>query len=184
MLILTMAGMTVLFLVLTVSFFYTRFNMGLDPIKPPIIFLINTIVLLGSSYFMLQAIRFYKEDSTHEYVRSLWLTLLFSSIFLVGQYFGWTALLGEKINFNSGNGASYLYLLSGLHFLHVIAGIPFLIQFIITSRKKMKEPVSVLVYFSDPAKRLRLRLLNMYWHFLDILWIFLVCALFVMYWFG
>ena len=92
-------------------------------------------------------------------------------------------MLAQKVRLDSGTGAAYLYLLSGVHFLHVIAGIPFLVQFIITSRKKMKEPVSVLVYFSDPAKKLRLRLLSMYWHFLDGLWIFLVLVLFLMWFF-
>ena len=45
----------------------------------------------------------------------------------------------------------------------------------------MKEPVTVLVYFSDPEKRLRLRLLTIYWHFLDGLWIFLVLFLLANY---
>ena len=46
--------------------------------------------------------------------------------------------------------------------------------FIYQARYHMKEPVSVLVYFSDPEKRLNLRLLGIYWHFLDVLWIYLV----------
>ena len=45
----------------------------------------------------------------------------------------------------------------------------------------MKEPVSVLVYFSDPEKRLKLRLLTIYWHFLDGLWIYLVLFFWVNY---
>jgi cytochrome c oxidase subunit 3 len=38
----------------------------------------------------------------------------------------------------------------------------------------MKEPVSVLVYFSDPDKKMKLEMLSTYWHFLDGLWVFLV----------
>jgi cytochrome c oxidase subunit III len=37
--------------------------------------------------------------------------------------------------------------------------------------------VSVLIYFSDPDKRLGLLLLARYWHFLDLLWIYLVLFL-------
>jgi len=178
-----MAGMSTLFIGLTIAFFYTRFKMGIDPIRPPLIFLFNTLILLGSSYTISRAINSYKADNTERYILSLWMTLMLSFVFLIGQYFGWSEMLDQKVRLDSGTGAAYLYLLSGVHFLHVIAGIPFLVQFIITSRKKMKEPVSVLVYFSDPAKKLRLRLLSMYWHFLDGLWIFLVLVLFFMWFF-
>jgi len=75
---------------------------------------------------------------------------------------------------SSDNMASYLYLISGLHFLHVIFGIPFLAAFVIVAYKKMKEPVSVLIYFSDPGKLRKLKILTIYWHYLDILWIYLV----------
>ena len=43
----------------------------------------------------------------------------------------------------------------------------------------MREPVSVLIYFSDPEKRLKLRMLTMYWHFMDALWIYLVVFLLI-----
>jgi cytochrome c oxidase subunit 3 len=75
---------------------------------------------------------------------------------------------------NIGIGKQYLYAISGLHFAHVVAGLPFLLLFIITAYRRMKEPVSVLIYFSDPNKLMRLELLTIYWHFLDILWLVLV----------
>jgi cytochrome c oxidase subunit 3 len=31
-----------------------------------------------------------------------------------------------------------------------------------------------LIYFSDDEKKLNLKLLNTYWHFLDILWLYLI----------
>jgi cytochrome c oxidase subunit 3 len=65
---------------------------------------------------------------------------------------------------------------------HVIAGLPFLVMFYRTACKRMVDPVTVLVYFSDPEKRLKLRLLTVYWHFLDGLWIYLVLFLGINYW--
>jgi cytochrome c oxidase subunit 3 len=53
-------------------------------------------------------------------------------------------------------------------------GLPFLYLFYRAAKKYMIDPVTVLVYFSDPEKRLKLRLLTIYWHFLDLLWIYLV----------
>lgn len=67
------------------------------------------------------------------------------------------------------------------HLVHVIAGLPFLIAFYHTARKRMVDPVTVLLYFSDPEKRLKLRLLTIYWHFLDFLWLYLVVFLAINY---
>jgi cytochrome c oxidase subunit 3 len=61
-----------------------------------------------------------------------------------------------------------------VHLAHVVAGLPVLIRFYVIAKKRMIDPVTVLVYFSDPEKRLKLRLLTVYWHFLDVLWIYLV----------
>jgi len=63
----------------------------------------------------------------------------------------------------------------------LLFGIPFLAWFYWMAKKKMVEPVSVLVYFSDPEKKLRLRLLTIYWHFLDGLWIYLVLFFWINY---
>ena len=97
------------------------------------------------------------------------------------QYVGWQQLFNQNILINSDNSASYLYIISGMHFAHVIAGLPFLGLFLYKAYKKMKEPVSVLVYFSDPEKRLKLRLLTVYWHFLDALWVYLVLFFWINY---
>ena len=108
-------------------------------------------------------------------------TIVLSLVFMLAQYLGWRTLFQQQIFINSDNSASYLYLISGLHFAHVIAGLPFLILFLWRAYKDMKEPVSVLVYFSDPEKRLKLRLLTIYWHFLDFLWIYLVLFFWINY---
>ena len=172
-------SLTMLFLTLTAAFVYTRVQSELPPIKLPFLFLVNTAILLGSSYTMIRAKRYYLADDTAGYTRMLWYTLGLSVFFLVMQCIAWYLLFANQIYITSDNSAGYLYVISGLHFAHVIGGIPFLGVFLYKARKYMREPVSVLVYFSDPAKRLNLRLLTLYWHFLDALWIYLVLFFFV-----
>lgn len=181
MLALVLFGLTTLFLALSAAFIYTRVQSDLPPIKLPNIFLFNTLILLASSYTMIRAKKAYKEDDTAGYKRLLLITILLSIFFLIAQIFGWRALFQQDILINSGNSASYLYVISALHFGHVIFGIPFLGTFLWRAHKYMQEPVSVLVYFSDPAKLLRLRLLTIYWHFLDGLWIYLVLFFWINY---
>ena len=174
-------SLTILFLALSAAFIYSRVQSDLPPVKLPLIFLFNTLILLASSYTMVRAKRAYREDDTRGYQRMLLVTVIISCVFLVAQIIGWRAMFTQNITMNSDVSASYLYLISGLHFAHVIAGLPFLGVFLYQAYRYMREPVSVLVYFSDPAKRLKLRLLTIYWHFLDGLWIYLVLFFFINY---
>lgn len=181
MLVLVLAAITALFLAFSFAFIYTRAQNGLAPIQLPILFFLNTMILIGSSYTMLQAKKAYLKDDTKLYQWALRSTIYLSLFFLLMQFFAWKQLFNNNIFLATDNSASYMYLLSGLHFAHVLAGLPFLILFLKTANGRMKEPVSVLVYFSDPEKKLKLRLLTIYWHFLDALWIYLVLFLWVNY---
>ncbi len=178
-LMLTLAGIIMLFLALSISFIYSRVEGNIPVIKLPPIFLFNTLILLGSSATLIWAKRCYLKDETENYQKALIYTIVLTLVFMIAQFIGWQQLFADNIFINSNNGAAYLYLISGLHFAHVIAGLPFLVLFLWTARKRMQEPVSVLVYFSDPEKKLKLRLLTVYWHFLDILWIYLVLFLWI-----
>ena len=169
-----LAGITMLFLALSASYIYTRVQMNIPPIELPPLFIVNTIILMASSYTMKMANDAYKADNTEKYVQSLVYTIILSLVFMLSQGVAWTILFNNNIPIAHSNTASYLYVISFLHFAHVVAGIPFLVLFIRAAKTRMKDPVSVLVYFSDPEKKLKLKLLTFYWHFLDILWIYLV----------
>ena len=181
LLILGLLGITAMFLAFTAAFVYTRVQSDLPPIRLPNIFIFNTLVLLASSAAMIWAKRCYKADDTANYQRALIATMVISFVFMILLGIGWYQLFSQQIYIHSDNSAGYLYVISALHFAHVIAGLPFLGLFLWTARKRMKEPVSVLVYFSDPEKRLKLRLLTIYWHFLDALWIYLVIFFYLNY---
>lgn len=169
-----LAGITALFLAFSAAYLYTRVTMGIPPIKLPSLFFVNTALLLGTSYTMILAKKAYLNDDTAGYKRMLAVTIIMSIIFVIAQLIAWRQLFGQQIFINYSTTASYVYVISGLHFAHVLAGLPFLGLFLWTAHSRMKEPVSVLVYFSDPEKQLKLKLLTRYWHYLDALWIYLV----------
>jgi cytochrome c oxidase subunit III len=180
MLMILLFGLAMLFLALTVSYVYTRVTMNVAPIRVPPLFMLNTAILLGSSYTMIRAKRCYQEDDTRGYQKNLALTIWLSLLFMVMQTVTWIWLFQiNKVTLGTSTTAGYLYVISFVHLLHVVAGLPFLYWFWHTARKHMIDPVTVLVYFSDPEKRLKLRLLTLYWHFLDGLWIYLVVFLVV-----
>lgn len=178
MLIVLMFGLSMLFVALTIAYAYTRVTMKTAPVNVPPLFLLNTVVLLASSYTMILAKKAYQNDDTAAYQQHLLSTVGLSAVFVSLQVATWYWLFQiNALTLQSSNGVGYLYVISLMHLLHVLAGLPFLLLFWQKARKCMKEPVTVLVYFSDPEKRLKLRLLTLYWHFLDILWIYLVLFL-------
>ena len=179
MLMLVLFGICALFLAFSAAFIYSRVQSELPPIKIPFLFLFNTAILLGSSYTISWAKKSYLADNTRNYIRALWWTVGLSLLFMGMQIVAWGMLFQQNILPSTDNSAGYLYVLSVMHFLHIIAGLPFLGMFLWKAHRHMKEPVTVLVYFSDPDKRLKLRLLSIYWHFLDALWIYLVLFLYI-----
>lgn len=171
---LTLAGITALFLGFSAAYLYNRIQQGIPPVKLPALFYWNSLLLVGSSYTLWQSKKAYQADETETYKKLLMTTMVLTVLFLIAQMLAWYQMITQEILINHSTMASYMYLISGLHFAHVIAGIPFLGYFIWVAYKRIKEPISVLMYFSDPAKKRKLDLLNWYWHFLDGLWIYLV----------
>lgn len=174
MLVVLLLGLSFLFLALTAAYVYTRVTMKVPPVRLPALFLFNTLILLGSSFTLIRAKRCYLADDTDGYQQNLKQTIWLSVAFMVMQFVAWALLFSNNLFLNSSTTTAYLYLISFVHLVHVIGGLPFLIRFYRTAKKRMVDPVTVLVYFSDPDKRLKLRLLTLYWHFLDGLWIYLV----------
>lgn len=178
---LILIGLSMLFLALSVAYVYSRVQNKVPPIHLPYLFLINTLILVGSSFTLIRAQKAYEEDDTSAYKLNLGFTLLLSILFMVAQCFAWYQMVEENNSISSSNSAGYIWAISILHLIHVLGGIPFLAIFYYVAIKRMKEPVSVLVYFSDPLKKLKLKLLTKYWHFLDLLWIYLVLFFYVNY---
>jgi cytochrome c oxidase subunit III len=167
-------GLSAMFLALTISYTYTRITMGNAPVHVPAVFVLNTMLLLSSSWFMIRSKRAYKEDDTSGYLKYLKWAMILSICFMAMQAIGWWMLLQNNQTIQSSNSTAYLYVISIVHLLHVLAGLPFLYWFYFKAKKTLVEPVTVMVYFSDPARQLSLRLLTIYWHFVDLLWIYLV----------
>lgn len=178
---LVLAGITALFLAFSGAFLYTRYHNGLPVVKMPPLFYFNSLILIGSSLTLMKCMKAYINDQTERFKLLLWVTMILSVLFLIAQIIAWRQLTTQNVHLTSSNLASYLYVISGLHFAHVIAGIPFLGYFIWIAHKRLKSPVSVLLYFSDPDKKRNLKLLTTYWHFLDILWLYLIAFFLINY---
>ena len=125
----------------------------------------NTFVLLTSS---LCAVLAHKAADAHDGPRAarlLRLTSLGGLIFLSVKAYEWTIDIREGFVLSSGGFWSFYYTLAGLHALHVLAGM-----------------IILLVVAADAAKNRelqRVECIGLYWHFVDIVWIFLFPLLYI-----
>lgn len=96
----------------------------------------------------------------------LWLTLGLGLLFVGGQYVAWLQLKAQGWYLATNPSSSFFYLFTALHALHVLGGLAGLML--------------VVWRFSRPVPTLRLSTLNTvsyYWHFVDVLWIYLLLLL-------
>lgn len=139
----------------------------------PKAFSVSTIFLLLSSYFISGAISAYKNDSIRDLKIALAGTLIFGTIFCVAQFIGWKKLVDSGLFLNSNVGVAYLYIITGLHLLHVLGGMIYLLVLTSGVFGKSNDIVKSLLYFTDEYQLTRLQLITIYWHFVDALWILL-----------
>ncbi|MCS7298244.1 MAG: cytochrome c oxidase subunit 3 [Bacteroidia bacterium] len=155
------AGFTSAYLVQRFSEYWKTFDI-------PVVFWVNTVILVGSSFTLWWAQRGYRRGDPWQLQVGLMATMVMGVVFLLGQFLGWQLLVRQGL-FLAGNhkGASYFYVLSGLHGLHLIAGL------IVIGYWTYKA----LRYQVGSESWLGLRLAGIFWHGLDLLWLYLVVFL-------
>jgi cytochrome c oxidase subunit 3 len=142
----------------------------------PKAFIVSTVILLLSSFSISRGVKAFRDDDLKELFISLLATLVLAIAFAVSQYTGWKKLYDAGFYLSTQAGVSFLYIISGLHLLHVMAGILVLAWLCISAGFKLTDDVQGLVYLSNRFEELKLELFTIYWHFVDFLWL---CLFFV-----
>jgi cytochrome c oxidase subunit 3 len=132
----------------------------------PAPFFVSTGLILAGSLALHAALVAFRKQQSGQYRGFLAAALLLGIGFVVSQYWGWQALKADEIKLQHGGPAeSFFYLITYLHFAHVLGGIAALV---------LAFGQSVWLPFRYTERReLRLELTATYWHFVDILWIYL-----------
>lgn len=129
----------------------------------PLIFWYSTVVLLASSIAMHWAYVAAKKDNFSTLKIAISITFVLGLAFLWMQFEGWKDLVAQNVYFVGNPSGSFFYVFTLLHGLHLITG---LIVLFVTFTASLRLKVH--------AKNLRrIEICATYWHFLDILWIYL-----------
>jgi cytochrome c oxidase subunit III len=182
-------GITMLFLTIMVMFALDGPSRDLGGRHFPKLFFLSTPVILLCSYFIEKTKRAFRTDNSVQLLNLQSYTLALSLAFCVMQFFGWRQLWDSGITLDHvtadgaeihSNGGAYLYVLSGLHVLHVAGGLCFLFAAMFRLINRRSDLVKSVVYFSDKREGARIAALALYWHFLGVLW----CVMFLFFlWF-
>ena len=134
---------------------------------------VNTLILLTSSFTMVMSIYFLRKENKRVSVIMLVVTILLGLLFLVDKYFEWGAKIEHGIYPDSpellarSHGEilffGLYYVMTGLHGLHVIIGAIFLSVVLVFVQKKKVTPANYILLENS----------GLYWHLVDIIWIYL-----------
>jgi cytochrome c oxidase subunit 3 len=139
-----------------------------------VIGVVNTLVLLTSSLTMAVSISAVQKGDRRLAMIMLAFTVVLGAVFLVNKYFEWGAKIHHGLY---PNGPELLqrppgdqlffglyYAMTGLHGLHVVAGIALLaIMFVLLAKERIRQDDYVKLENS-----------GLYWHLVDVIWIFLL----------
>lgn len=129
--------------------------------------LIITVVLLISSFFMNRAEAAIAHDDRPEFLRNLIITALLGLAFLVGVVgFEWTG----HVRPSDGAFGAVLYGMTGMHALHVVSGVVFIL---IVWNKGRKGEFSAERHWGVEACAI-------WWHYVDLVWVFFYPAIYLM----
>ena len=126
---------------------------------------LNTFVLLTSSYFAVRAHFEAEHGRGANAAKWLYATVGGALTFLIIKSFEWTHEINEGFTITKNAFWSFYYTAAGLHGLHVIGGA--IIMLVIASDAKKNRELQ------------RVELIGIYWHFVDVVWIFLFPLLYI-----
>lgn len=159
------ASILMMFAGLTSAFIVKSNQAGWEGVEMPNVFWYSTVVILLSSLTVQMALRAFRQREMKQYRLLIALTFVLGILFVVLQWLGFNELWKQDITFRGASGAGqFLYILFGLHALHVLGGvIALLVMFIRAFFGKTKNYSAVPVEVAAT-----------YWHFVDILWLYLL----------
>lgn len=161
-----------LFAGLTSAYIVSQADLKGPSFTLPVMFWYSTAVILLSSAAMNWAVQSAKRNKFESAKMGLIASFVLGILFGIFQYLGWNELYDAGIVFagkESFAPGSFVYVMSGLHLAHILSGLAYMLV-VLPNTLKNKY---------NSANHTPIKLCGLYWHFLDILWVYLFVFLLV-----
>jgi cytochrome c oxidase subunit 3 len=172
MLRLGIIGMSLVFVAITLLYLNRVNEQVWTSFRLPKAFWLSTILLILSSLTIQKAYQCLQTQLFKQYRFYLYFTFLLASGFILVQILGWQQLMTQNIFLQNNLAGAFIYVLTGLHIAHLLGGIILLLK-TLSEAQQNKNYVDAFVYSVNPPNQLKIKLIVRYWHFVDILWIYL-----------
>ena len=133
----------------------------------PVIFWYSTVIIILSSLSILVSRNYFKQGEMAKYRKWLTLTAVLGILFVIMQTLGFINLWNSGITLTRNVSFSFLYIIVGLHALHVVAGVVALLIILTKAFSSSRKTYSTVP----------IDLMSTYWYFVDFLWIYLLIFL-------
>jgi cytochrome c oxidase subunit 3 len=164
-----MGSIAMMFAALTSAYLVRKPAGNWYEFKLPVQFFISTLIIVMSSLTIEWAYKSFKNGAEQKYRLGIFLSFCLGLAFIYTQVAGWQALTASGITIDLNVSGSFLYVLTGIHAVHVLGGIAILTASLLISWTTQFEVTRM--------RTLKLDLVRQYWHFVDLLWIYLLIFL-------
>lgn len=159
-----LGSIIMMFAGLTSAYLVKRDQPGWTTFSIPRAFWYSTATILVSSLTIQMALKAFKQREMLRYRSLLTTTAILGIVFVLLQWVGFRQIWSTGITLRGSGGGQFLYVIAGLHAVHVLGGI---VALLIMLAKAFVSKIRS--YDSIPVE-----LMSTYWHFVDLLWIYLL----------
>ncbi len=160
------ASIIMMFLALTSAYIVRKGQGNWLEFELPSLFFWSTVIIILSSASLQLSYRAFLKEQTSVYRGLMVIAFVLGLAFLVTQYQGWLAMEGMGVELSTNPSGSFIYIISALHAAHVLGGIAVLMVALMHAFSLKHRVTS--------KRKLRFELSLTYWHFVGILWIYLI----------
>ncbi len=163
-----LGSLTMLFAAFTSAYIVRSAGSDWVPLEVPPLLWVNTAVILLSSVVMEIARRAFVAWRPVAFRKWVLATAILGVLFITGQVVAWGQLAEQGIYLQSHPHSSFFYVLTGLHAVHVLAGVVALFYVLALATR----------YRLTPGESSSPGICATYWHFVSAVWLYLMVVLF------
>ena len=135
----------------------------------PLVGLVSTLCLLTSSWCMAEAVQAVRSGAAPRAGRWMTLALLFGVMFVGNKLFEYAGKFQAGLSPATNSFFSFYFVITGVHFAHVVGGL----AFILSLRLRLASSVGTVAYRRNAEN------VGLFWHFVDVLWLFIFPMLYL-----